>query len=270
MATENMLAANATSKILGVENLSNLTLETSTLTFDVERGYNLTASRMYASAVAQNLTRLNVSDCINAYATIFQTSRGSLILVTEDSTNLGFAYGYSTSLALLDGGKSVNGSQCAPDAYGWICGNHESDCIVDRTCSAKVGSVDKTDWRPFGNKIEYCLSEQITEKCTVEFSPQLASVVIIFNALKAAVLVYTFFAVKENPLLTMGDAVSSFLSIRDDTTRGLCLLGRSNVVWWTKSLGKSSDLRLAGTFDSTRKRWYTAVSFGRWSFVIAL
>ena len=209
-----------------------------------------------------------MSDCINAYATTFQTSRGSLILVTEDSTNLGFAYGYSTNVALVQ--------SCVPNTYGWICGDagpySHWDCFSDPTCSARVGSLDRTDWRPFGNKIEYCLSEQINQQCTVEFSLQLAVVVIIFNVLKASVLVYTFLAVKENPLLTMGDAVSSFLSIRDDTTWGLCLMGKANVAsyLWTKKSGKSSEQRQPMTFDSTRKRWYTAVSFRRWFFVIAL
>lgn len=79
MPTEDMLAANTTSKMLDVQTLL-------IPGYGLIPGYDLAASRMYASAVAQNLTRLNVSDCINAYATDFQTSRGSLILAIENST----------------------------------------------------------------------------------------------------------------------------------------------------------------------------------------
>jgi len=175
VATEDMLAANATSKMLGTDVLYLLVDNSTEL-----RMYASVTLRMYASAVAQNLTRLNVSECIDAYATTFQTSRGSLILVTEDSTNLGFAYGYSTSLALVDPGNTL----CVPDAYGWICGDAGPghwNCSVDPTCSARVGSLNRTDWKPFGNKIEYCLSEQKVQQCTVEFSPQLAVVVIILT-----------------------------------------------------------------------------------------
>jgi hypothetical protein len=266
MATEDMLATNATSKILGVENLSNVSRIDSGHPNDPSTVYNLTASRMYLSAVSQNLTRLDVSDCIHAYATSFQTSRGSLILVTENSTNLGFAYSYGSSNAL-----QRSGFNCPPNDYGWICGQVVGTyCNPNELCSANIGSIDQTDWKPFGNKIEYCLSEQLQQQCTVEFSPQLAGVVIAFNALKTVVLVYIFLAVKENPLLTMGDAVFSFLSIRDDTTRALCLMDKASVAQWIKGSSRSRKPRQPTTFKSTVKCWRTAVSSRRWYFIITL
>lgn len=95
--------------------------------------------------------------------------------------NTGFAYGYRTRLALVN----FVDMWCGIDVYGWIC-VHASpysiwSCGLDPVCSATVGLVDRTDWKPFGNKIEYRLSEQISQQCTVELSPELASIVIIFN-----------------------------------------------------------------------------------------
>ncbi len=55
-------------------------------------------------------------------------------------------------------------------------------------------------------------------------------VVVICNAGKLAGMLYVAFGPLEDPLITMGDAVSSFLASPDNTTRDMCLVNRKEVV----------------------------------------
>src|ERR1700753_1027898 len=82
--------------------------------------YNNTATYMHASALANNLTRVDVSDCMSAYATTFQTSHGSVILVTSDTNFTANSY-HVNSMETTTGDIG-----CLPDPYGWICGNMRS------------------------------------------------------------------------------------------------------------------------------------------------
>jgi hypothetical protein len=72
-----------------------------------------TAARMQTLFTNKSLERLEVKDCIAAYKTTFQTERGSLILVTSDTTNTlarPYAYDnmYSTVLRSPTVGCSVS------------------------------------------------------------------------------------------------------------------------------------------------------------------
>lgn len=84
------------------------------------------------------------------------------------------------------------------------------DCDPGTLCETRWTSIDAANWRPLGPKVSYCLSENVDQLCRLQFNTQLAVVVITFNLVKALVLAYVFFAVKEEPLLTMGDEVVSF------------------------------------------------------------
>src|SRR6516225_5358433 len=74
-----------------------------------------------AEALNNQLTRLENQDCINAYATVFMTQRGSLILVgnytdppSPFSTNI-----FSDTVT----------SNCVSHPYYWICyGSSKSVC----------------------------------------------------------------------------------------------------------------------------------------------
>jgi hypothetical protein len=229
------------------------------------------ASYMYYSAVANNLTRLDPAACIKAQATTFQTSRGSLILVTNDSASLPEPFFYDTSLSTI----TKNG--CRPDAYAWICGQGRGDnnCFSHPpppSCSSQISSLDPNTWKPLGSTVSYCLSEAIGQRCRLEFSPQIAGVVIVFNFIKVLILAYTFFCLNEDPLMTMGDAVASFLGKRDETTKELCLMGKDNVEWWenTHPSREGGSIPEPWPFFAARQKWSKVVSTGRWGICMTL
>jgi hypothetical protein len=233
--------------------------------------YNMTAQYMHASALAKNLTRLEVSDCLTAYGTTFQTSHGSLILVTND-TNFASTTYYDNNMWYVYGEESGG---CSPDPFGWMCGNERFfycpyNDEPQGACSISV--IDSTDWKPFGSTVEYCLSEPVQQHCRVQFTPQVAYTVIVFNLAKALILLFTFFFIKENPLMTVGDAISSFLHRRDETTKRLCLMSKEDISWWKRP----SAYPLTSTGPTPRplivtpKRWSSVVSRRRWTTVIIL
>jgi hypothetical protein len=46
--------------------------------------------------------------------------------------------------------------------------------------------IDPNDWRPFGNNIEYCLSQTIEEKFNMALSEPVIGVVLAFNLLSVS------------------------------------------------------------------------------------
>jgi hypothetical protein len=74
-----------------------------------------------------------------------------------------------------------------------------------------------------------CYSELRTEHCQIKFSLGLICIVIISNASKAICMVITFLYAKESTLVTLGDAIASFLDDPDLTTTGLCLASKIDI-----------------------------------------
>ncbi|KAL4962442.1 uncharacterized protein BDV14DRAFT_191554 [Aspergillus stella-maris] len=131
--------------------------------------------------------------------------------------------------------------------------------------------------------IEHCLTTPSEPACQLVFSPAICLIVISCNLVK---LICTLFAAtdgRRDVFLTIGDAISSFLSRPDPTTKGSCLLSKSLVYsgsqGWRKTGRKRSWKRYqvlsapaVGDHSEaplrlelpTRKHWFQAVSIGRW------
>lgn len=62
-----------------------------------------------------------------------------------------------------------------------------------------------------------------------QFSQAILVTVIIMNFAKAVVMAYTFWVQKSSTLVTIGDAISSFLCPRDPLTDSRCLMVRKDV-----------------------------------------
>jgi hypothetical protein len=225
---------------------------------------NVTALYMHASAVAGNLTRLEVQDCMEAYATTFQTSHGSLILVTNNSAYSPLAYSYVNAKAVY----STPLYPCVDDPFGWICGDQDLQVCNGPTCN--LDSLDPTNWTPWGAKVEYCLTEHLESRCRVQFVPPLAYVVIFFNIAKAGILLYAYFSIKENPLMTMGDAVASFLLREDESTKDLCLMSKEDVYLWEWNRWRPTPTPHPKYLNTKPYRWSKTVSAKRWMVVLSL
>ncbi|PVH88350.1 hypothetical protein DL98DRAFT_648494 [Cadophora sp. DSE1049] len=158
---------------------------------------------------------LSSSDCAHLYTNTMMTTHRSLILVAPTSTE------YDR----LPGKWRLTGN------YVWMCDRpgkkyHEKDRddangVAENICrpsKAKFG-LRASEVPPA--ETEYCLAEPFPEDCKLEFSVALLAVVIVANAIKVAAMIALFFQVGKPSLITIGDAIASFLERHDIHTRDL-------------------------------------------------
>ncbi|OJJ96533.1 hypothetical protein ASPACDRAFT_125175 [Aspergillus aculeatus ATCC 16872] len=88
--------------------------------------------------------------------------------------------------------------------------------------------------------VSHCLMDESRQRCQLLFSPPIAIVVIICNAIKLSCMMIAVRARRRDLLLTTGDALASFLTRPDPTTRGQCLLSRAEVAQGLRFWGCSA------------------------------
>lgn len=217
------------------------------------------AKEMSRKVKSGQLETLNIRDCIDAYAQQFVTSRGNLFLVSADNESLPGVIEYIHSSAEARIG-------CPPNPFYWICGH--VDYLCDTTpCSEGLEEIRENPvWSPFGKPVTHCLSETLPQQCRLDFTPTVAWVVIVFNAIKAAVLIWTVVRVNEDVLVTIGDTIRSFLHHGDETTRSRCLLDHRRMKSWR------TEPAVPRIYDEGmgKKRWSETVSLRRRNIAYAL
>jgi hypothetical protein len=98
-------------------------------------------------------------------------------------------------------------------------------------CDSWVGEIiDNPDqWTPFDYNVDHCLSERVEESCAFNGNTTILIIVIVFNVIKVAGMLWTAFGLGTNiPFITVGDAIVSFLRNPDPTTKGYSLWNRND------------------------------------------
>ncbi|ODM16584.1 hypothetical protein SI65_08091 [Aspergillus cristatus] len=221
----------------------------------LETHMNYPFSRLVQESANGALKKLMPDSCILAYASYYQTSHGSLILITDDlnTTNSDFVQLYVERVM-----DTLESLPTAP--YSWICDNFAEILYgTNWECTSKMSEMQfhPDDWVVDGYKVNYCLAEELPQTCTLEFSFPLVLVVIVANFFKVIVICATAFHLKCAPLLTAGDAVASFLKRPDEATKGKCLLSRESVA---RPECNNDQLR----YRDERKMWLSSLSTRRW------
>ncbi|KAJ5724798.1 hypothetical protein N7493_006526 [Penicillium malachiteum] len=91
-----------------------------------------------------------------------------------------------------------------------------------------------------------CMYKEVTEKCQLSFSPPTALIVLSCSMVKLACMVLATWHKREEPLLTIGDSIASFLSDPDPKTKGRCLMSRPDI--WSLSYVRSKLAELTSYF----------------------
>ncbi|KAH0559280.1 hypothetical protein GP486_004204 [Trichoglossum hirsutum] len=194
---------------------------------------NSIVSDVLNKVVSKNSTfqRLEKEACIKAYEPEFKTSRRDLVIVgtTHNSSNTIFL-----ATTSYPGGT-----------------NFTSDVCPDNTCQ------DYSLY--FGGKIDYCLSEQVKEKCKLEFSLYIMIIVIFCNLVKAVTMGLVVWKERTPALVTLGDAVSSFMEFPDVFTEGMCLVTKADIL-----KGAWKNCRTPKKYKPVRNFWFRAASLKRW------
>ena len=109
--------------------------------------------------------------------------------------------------------------------------------------------------------ISGCKSERTGEKCKVQFSLEIMIVVICCNFVKACCMIMAVIRAREPTIVTLGDAVGSFLRIPDQTTIGMCFADRQFI---EKEWSRGCRTEPRQWKQKEVKRWWNSISKTRW------
>ncbi|KAJ5826906.1 hypothetical protein N7447_003669 [Penicillium robsamsonii] len=186
--------------------------------FDVPSNFHhivgMNATNLYDDLISGKLEKLSNDTCMEAYSSAYQTARSTVVLLTPDlfssltvwpcqvSRDSG---GISTSSTYRDSQLSC--------AIGEYKGNY--------TIAAPISYMDEL-------RVHTCFSRPITPTCELGCSLPIGLVVMGCIALKLICMLVTALERRSEVLLTVGDALKSFLICPDPYTANNCLMDRAN------------------------------------------
>lgn len=202
---------------------------------------------------------LSVRDCIQAYAQPTISGRSDVILITNSTLD--------TTSSTVFYFQHVNSFERDHLPYSWICRDAPLAATATTTsfCDASRLAQDASKWTIEGWKIEYCLSRRVEQHCKLQFSIYMMAAVIVCNGVKIICMLLTLFQHKEDIIVTLGDAISSYLRKADPVTAHNCLLEARHVQKSTR--GGPSQIALEchpRTPTMPGARWASGVSWTRW------
>lgn len=218
---------------------------------------------------APTYTRFEPVECIQTYSQP-QARYANVILVTKDNGQPSVV-----KHRWFVGGTDLDGTRWACE---WLTFERRNGCITrDLVANVRAhgwkspGLTDIRNSDPNGTssdcdsqeamfEIDYCLAQYTLEECVIFVATPLLAVVVACNFVKLACLVVTFFGLRFTPLITIGDAVESFLDEKDTTTAGFGVLTAATVSQWTRRRTRTPNK----PWTVKKRRGLAAVSRCRW------
>ena len=200
---------------------------------------------------------LTPSHCANLYNWDYIPNCRNLFLITNHTSNATFR-NTLLELFVIYGDDDTR----AP----WLCPGPLGN---QRGCDRSSISSTAANKRPWvltlitGEVVEVrgCKSEISEERCKVQFSLGIMIAVICCNLVKACAMIMTIIRSQEPTLVTLGDAIDSFLRIQDPTTKEICFADRLFIdrEWRRGWRTGPRQWKQKGV-----QRWWTNVSKTRW------
>ena len=200
--------------------------------------------------------RLDNDACIQAYFKTYIVGYGDVIAMTSKLN--------ATVPLLLARQESVF-STSGIGTQDWMC-----SAFPDLACDVNQLRAEASSWTLNDTvnlsadylysqqyPVDYCLSQPVQERCKVQLSLVIIAVVIICNAVKLCCMLVILWKVRSAPLVTIGDAIESFMLERDPTTRDMC--------WANKKTFTSQHWEpSARPWLRQRHFWFASASARRW------
>jgi len=234
------------------------------------------------------LTRLENKACLDTYTSSIISTHSDLVLVSDYSNQ---ANSYLVS-------NPDTNSPILPSLSGlanqWMCAMPATYAAQECQTDTQSPHPDPDHWTiklypplseyygggvpdqgpqnplsQVSTNIQYCLSQPVKEQCQTQFSLGIMIAVLACNLVKVICLGYIAWKHDTEPLVTLGDAIASFLKEPDVTTGGAPLYNKSRFkgsnMWDATSTSKLS--RLWGLRRLSRRRgsrWFRTISKRRW------
>ena len=213
-----------------------------------------------------SFVKLENEKCVETYTAPILSANSDLLLV---SSNL-----HATN-SLLSAILAADSQFISELKYEYE--NRNIFCLLELICDHDYGAVTNPQnlsfhtsdllWSSDGHVngttlglsyIDYCLSKPVVEHCKLQLSVTIMIVVIICNMIKTACTITILWKQDPEPLVTLGDAIASFLDRPDVTTQRNCMAGRTRFED-SKHWGP-----LLCRWDPKRSHWFRAASRRRW------
>ena len=252
-------------------------------------------NELQANVPATNLQALSKEDCDNALSSYYMTTYTAVIQIVSTNftkSDLGHATQNSFILTTTVADTPKNGIDlCCSYFQQQLCtpvdfekfpdlGRH---LISNESCykfySEALYAVSKFD--PITQRLvtnytinnrEQCLAKPAAKQnCTVQFIPDVLWTVVVCNTIKV-ICFLTLLKLPFEPLITLGDAIESFLSTPDETTADLGAFPHAQDL----NLDSLKDdifreyMRNMGKWKSTRKLYFRAASCELWGIIVIL
>ncbi|OTA98823.1 hypothetical protein M426DRAFT_101648 [Hypoxylon sp. CI-4A] len=113
---------------------------------------------------------------------------------------------------------------------------------------------------------KYCLAEPLTRVCHIALSPTLllaVTICVIVKTCTAIIVTITLSRQKHSPLVTLGDAMESFIEKPDPVTAGMCTIGQDEI---RRAMRRQEALIVAGPrqWEALTKRRASVVPKSVW------
>ena len=186
---------------------------------------------------------LNFSECLHTFSTRYRSYTGTVVMVVNynhpNNHVLGLTYlSYNaTSLAqvcpkafLDDNGGSKIISIEKPPQYPLIFGTFKDQQSYE-ICPKNFKNM--SSYRPTDiPTVQGCLLRTRGSQCRLGYNVPFFFIVIGCLVIKIFLLLLALMVVKERPILTVGDAVASYLDVEDESTKGCSLQWTRKRKWF--------------------------------------
>lgn len=228
-----------------ISRLANITTLTSSV-YDVSTAYSMRQlSSFQNSDSGVTLRNLTTRNCILTYGNPFGNSKYGDVLAVSSIHN--------ATDSLLHCWTPGRLSLISQNNLWFRDGQkHSMYCDVDKAANAPLTVANIP--------IDYCLVQEIDEKCMLQFSLPLMLIIIVSNLIKLICMILVVLKLKggSRPLLTVGDAIASFLDEPDPFTKNICLADK--YFFQKKPWRQYKNL----SWKLKRYRWFRAASITRW------
>lgn len=225
------------------------------------------------------LTRLDNADCMSAYRNAFVSDWTNVLLVsnapqTQHTLIDGFNFSPATDIGNWNGAPEwmLNPDNTLQNANDWVryeplCNGTIAGQDFEYFCTGTTGGQVAV-------KIEYCLAQPFQAKCSIRISTIFLAVIMVCNVTKFVCILAALSAASFKPLLTIGDAVCSFLEYPDSNTRYLGPISAQEVPKLLKcnfplTDNGSSALQEKKSWKTKSRRWFSGASGRRWAFTLS-
>jgi hypothetical protein len=221
-----------------------------------------------------NMERLENADCMKAYSEPLLSNRRTVIAVTSYNASLPANaksnYIHQLYYQSVDYCPDCRSYRYYTDTTRWVCAwlSQRKDGIFEG-CNIASAIDRASEWTIKDMPIEYCLSEIADGQCQLQANISIMIAVLACTLVKIAAIMVAFWIMPREIIATIGDAVASFLAVKEPLTSDCCLLSRGDV---HRSSRNSRTLRWEPgkafrkpwSARSLKKRWGSAPSKLQW------